>query len=120
MSAETAVRKTEKLHEAVLALWPEIEWIESRELRRQVADTWERALQLSPLTPEDLGRIPFTLLVTNCPTSFMEHKRCVVHIARWAAESMTEFMGRALPIDVDTVIADGRVLNLLTCSCRII
>ena len=39
----------------------------------------------------------------------MEHKRCVVHIARKAAESMTEFMGRALPIDQDTVVA-GAIL----------
>ena len=39
----------------------------------------------------------------------MEHKRCVVHIARKSAESMTEFMGRALPIDKDTVIA-GAIL----------
>ena len=39
----------------------------------------------------------------------MEHKRCVVHIARQAAESMIEFMGSALPIDLDTVIA-GAIL----------
>jgi putative nucleotidyltransferase with HDIG domain len=39
----------------------------------------------------------------------MEHKRCVVHIARRAAESMQEFLGRSLPIDLDTVIA-GAIL----------
>ena len=54
-------------------------------------------------------QIPFTLLVPNCPTTFMEHKRCVVHIARKAAESMKEFMGNALAIDLDTVIA-GAIL----------
>src|SRR6202008_2692213 len=68
-----------------------------------------RAFKRSPLTPEDLHRIPFTLLVANCPTTFMEHKRCVVHIARKAAESMRDFMGNALKIDVDTVIA-GAIL----------
>jgi putative nucleotidyltransferase with HDIG domain len=97
------------VREAVLKLWPEIEWIRSPELREQVTRTWERAFELSPLTPDDLDRIPFTLLVPNCPVTFMEHKRCVVHIARRAAESMTEFMGRALPIDMDTVIA-GAIL----------
>jgi putative nucleotidyltransferase with HDIG domain len=97
------------MREAVLKLWPEIEWIQSSTLREQVTRTWVRALELSPLTPEDLNRIPFTLLVPNCPTTFMEHKRCVVHIARKAAESMIEFMGRALPIDMDTVIA-GAIL----------
>jgi len=86
-----------------------LDWIRDEELREQVTNTWARALELSPLEPEDLNRIPFTLLVPNCPTTFMEHKRCVVHIARKAAESMDEFMGRALPIDMDTVIA-GAIL----------
>jgi HD superfamily phosphodiesterase len=47
--------------------------------------------------------------VPDCPVTFMEHKRCVVHIARRAAEAMREFMGNALPIDIDTVIA-GAIL----------
>src|SRR3974377_2540753 len=93
----------------VQKLWPELEWIKDAELREKVTKTWELALQRSPLTADDLNHIPFTLLVPNCPTTFMDHKRCVVHIARKAAESMTEFMGRALPIDMDTVIA-GAVL----------
>ena len=98
-----------RMRDAVLKLWPELAWIQSVELREQVTRTWERSLELSPLTLEDLNHIPFTLLVPNCPTTFMEHKRCVVHIARKAAESMTEFMGRALPIEMDTVIA-GAIL----------
>jgi len=97
------------LREAVLKLWPELEWIQSPMLREQVANTWARALELSPLTSDDLTRIPFTLLVPNCPVTFMEHKRCVVHIARKAAESMQEFMGHTLPIDMDAVIA-GAIL----------
>jgi putative nucleotidyltransferase with HDIG domain len=96
-------------HDDVRALWPEVEWIHDIQLREKVVKTWERALELSPLTPADLNRIPFTLLVPNCPTTFMEHKRCVVHIARRAAEAMREFMGNALRIDLDTVIA-GAIL----------
>ncbi len=97
------------MHDAVRRLWPELEWIEDKELRDSVTETWVRAFELSPLTPEDLDRIPFTLLVPNCQVTFMEHKRCVVHIARHAAEAMQDFMGRALPIDMDTVIA-GAIL----------
>ena len=93
----------------VQQLWPELEWIHNSDLRDKTTRCWLRAFELSPLTPEDLNRIPFTLLVPNCPTTFMEHKRCVVHIARKSAESMTEFMGNALPIDMDTVIA-GAIL----------
>ena len=97
------------MQDAVNRLWPELQWINDPDLRQKVAQTWVRALKLSPLTPDDLNRIPFTLLVPNCPTTFMEHKRCVVHIARKAAESMKEFMGTALAIDTDTVIA-GAIL----------
>jgi putative nucleotidyltransferase with HDIG domain len=97
------------MRDVVRKLWPELDWIQNNSLREQVGKTWERALELSPLTPDDLNHIPFTLLVPNCPTTFMEHKRCVVHIARKAAESMQEFMGNALPIDLDTVIA-GAIL----------
>jgi len=97
------------MRDAVLKLWPEIDWIENAALREQVLATWVRALELSPLAPGDLEEIPFTLLVPNCPVTFMEHKRCVVHIARRAAESMQEFLGGSLPIDMDTVIA-GAIL----------
>lgn len=95
--------------ESVRRLWPELEWIKEAALREKTARTWERAFELSPLAPEDLDRIPFTLLVPNCPTTFMEHKRCVVHISRRSAEAMSEHMGRALKIDMDVVIA-GAIL----------
>ena len=91
-------------------MWPEIGWIRDASLREKVLETWVRALQRSPLKPEDLENIPFTLLVENCTATFMEHKRCVVHIARRAAESMREFLGHALKIDMDTVIA-GAILT---------
>ena len=97
------------MRDAVSTLWPELEWIADADLRERTTRTWELALERSPLTAADLDEIPFTLLVPDCPVSFMAHKRCVVHIARRAAESMKEFMGNALPIDVDTVIA-GAIL----------
>ena len=97
------------MRDAVRKLWPELEWIAEAALRDKVTDTWVKALERSSLRPEDLREIPFTLLVPDCPVTFMEHKRCVVHIARRAAEAMREFMGRALPVDLDTVIA-GAIL----------
>jgi putative nucleotidyltransferase with HDIG domain len=97
------------VREIVKRLWPEIDWISHPQLREQVTQVWVNALERSPLQPEDLNQIPFTLLVPNCPITFMEHKRCVVHIARASAMAMQEFMGRALPIDMDTVIA-GAIL----------
>ncbi len=92
----------------VRELWPELEWIESEELREKTALAWERALARSPLSGEDLRRIPFTLLHPT-DLSFMDHKRCVVHIAVESARAMRSFMGGSLPIDLDTVAA-GAIL----------
>ena len=94
---------------AIQKLWPEIDWIQDVDLRNRVTATWVKAFELSPLEPDDLDRIPFTLLIPDCPVTFMQHKRCVVHVARRSAEAMREFFGAALPIDLDTVIA-GAIL----------
>jgi len=91
-------------------LWPELDWIKGDELREATAKTWELALERSVLTPEDLNRIPFTLLAgPDLKVSFMAHKRCVVHVARESALKMMDFFGEDLPIDLDVVIA-GAIL----------
>ncbi len=97
------------MREDVERLWPELEWIADRDLRDKVTKTWETALSRSPLTASDLDEIPFTLLIKDCKVSFMAHKRAVVHIARGAAESMRQFFGLLLPIDMDVVVA-GAIL----------
>lgn len=106
----SAPTKSKVSRQQLEQLWPELGWIDNPQLREAVTKTWLLALERSPLLPEDLNKIPFTLLVANCPTSFMEHKRCVVHIAKDAAHAMQNFMGKALKIDVDTVIA-GAILS---------
>lgn len=95
-------------HAELLALWPELDWIEGSDLRAATEKAWELALERSPLGAEDLQTIPFTLLHPTT-VSFMAHKRCVVHIARESARAMQAFMGAHLPIDVDTVVA-GAIL----------
>lgn len=97
------------MRESVKEIWPELEWIQDPDLKEQTTKTWIVAFERSPLEPKDLEEIPFTLLVPDCPATFMEHKRCVVHIAKKSAEAMDEFLGRGLPIHMDTVIA-GAIL----------
>lgn len=93
----------------VLEIWPEINWIQDRALRNQVLATWLLAFERSPLSPEELLEIPFTLHVPNCQVSFMAHKRLVVHLAADAATKIEEFMGKDMPVDRDTLIA-GAIL----------
>ncbi|MFQ5737737.1 MAG: phosphohydrolase [Acidobacteriota bacterium] len=100
------------MRQEVKKLWPELEWIQDEDLREKVTDTWALALERSPLHPRDLLDIPFTLLIPDCPVTFMQHKRCAVHIARKSAESMRAFMGESLSIDMDTVIAGSILIDV--------
>ena len=96
--------------EEIKKLWPELEWIKDTGLRDKTARTWELALERSVLTAEDLNRIPFTLLCgPDLKVTFMDHKRCVVHVARDAGEKMNEFFKNELPVNMDVLIA-GAIL----------
>ena len=98
------------MNPTVLNLWPELEWIKDNDLREKTARTWELALERSVLTPEDLNRIPFTLLCgPDLKVTFMDHKRSVVHIAKAAAEKMNDFYHGELPVDMDVLLA-GAIL----------
>jgi putative nucleotidyltransferase with HDIG domain len=96
--------------ETILNLWPEIMWINDEDLREKTAATWDLALQRSVLTADDLQKIPFTLLAgPDLKVSFMAHKRCVVHVAKEAAEKMNSFFKEELPVNMDVLIA-GAIL----------
>jgi putative nucleotidyltransferase with HDIG domain len=96
--------------EEIKKLWPELEWIGDPELREKTARTWETALERSVLTADDLNRIPFTLLCgPDLKVTFMDHKRCVVHVARDAGLKMNEFFRSELPVNMDVLIA-GAIL----------
>jgi len=94
----------------VQKLWPELEWIENKSLREKTAKTWVLALKRSVLTIDDLENIPFTLLCgPDLKVSFMDHKRCVVHLAKLSGQKMNEFFGNNLPVNIDVLIS-GAIL----------
>jgi putative nucleotidyltransferase with HDIG domain len=96
--------------ETVKMLWPELEWISNDDLREKTAKTWEIAISRSVLKPEDLEKIPFTLVCgPDLKVSFMAHKRCVVHVAKESGEKMNMFFGNDLPVNMDVLIA-GAIL----------
>jgi putative nucleotidyltransferase with HDIG domain len=97
------------MNRKIFELWPELEWIGDPELREKTAKTWENALNRSALSAEDLQRIPFTLLIENLDVSFMDHKRCVVHIVRDSGLKINEFFRESLPVNMDFLIA-GAIL----------
>ncbi len=50
------------MREKIVELLPEINWITDQKLREQVIDTYEDALKTGGWEPEDMKKIPFTLL----------------------------------------------------------
>jgi putative nucleotidyltransferase with HDIG domain len=100
----------DNIDKVVRELWPELLWIGDLDLREGTGRVWEKALEKSVLTVEDLQRIPFTLLCgPDLDVSFMAHKRAVVHIARESGMKIREFFGATLPVDMDVLIA-GAIL----------
>jgi putative nucleotidyltransferase with HDIG domain len=98
------------MNKEVLELWPELEWIQDNELKEKTAKTWEIALERSVLTPDDLRRIPFTLLCgPDLKVTFMDHKRSVVHIARDAGNKINEMYHGELTCNMDVLIS-GAIL----------
>lgn len=96
--------------EKAYELWPELNWIENKDLRDQTANTWALALEKSVLTMDDLNRIPFTLLCgPDLKVTFMDHKRSVVHIARDAGNKINDMYHGELPVDMDVLIS-GAIL----------
>ncbi|NOY51748.1 MAG: phosphohydrolase [Chlorobi bacterium] len=98
------------MKEKLYSLWPELNWIKDSDLREKTARCWELALERSVLSPEDLNRIPFTLLCgPDLKVTFMDHKRSVVHIAHDAGNKINEMYHGELPVDMDVLVA-GAIL----------
>ena len=98
------------MNEEVFELWPELMWIQDEELRNNTALTWQLALERSVLKPDDLNRIPFTLLCgPDLMVTFMDHKRSVVHIVRDAGNKINNMYHGELPVNMDVLIS-GAIL----------
>ena len=98
------------MEDQVYKLWPELNWIEDEDLRNKTAKTWELALERSVLKPDDLKRIPFTLLCgPDLKVTFMDHKSSVVHIARDAGQKINDMYHGELTVNMDVLIA-GAIL----------
>ena len=70
------------MKERIRKLLPEIEWIECKELQDKVVACYEDALNTGGWQPEDMDKIPFTLLIPDCPFSYLNHVQGVTRVAK--------------------------------------
>ncbi len=99
------------LRDKVSEIWPEIKWIKNPELREKTLAAWVYAIENSVLKPEDLDKIPFSLLIKQ-HVSFMNHKRTCVQLSVDMAKRMIENFGDAIAIDMDILISGAILIDV--------
>ena len=98
------------MRKRLVAILPEIEWIEDAKLREQVIETWIDGLKRGGWEPEDIDRMPFTL-VKKVSASFAQHVRSVTRICAAVSDTFDEIYGGVdLKLDRDILIA-GALLH---------
>lgn len=100
------------MHEKVLAIWPEINWIENQDLKEKVLNCWSYAIEHSVLSADDLEVIPFSLLLKDCKITFMNHKRTCVQLAVEMAKIMKNNFGDEITINMDFLIAGAILIDI--------
>jgi len=76
------------MHTELTRLIPEFDLIENQELRARVLDAYVAAIEAGGWKPEDLKRMPFTLLIDPCPATMLEHIRGVTKVALAIADAL--------------------------------
>lgn len=95
------------MNEDLLKLFPEIEQIQDPDLKTRTLAALGEALILGSWKPEDLDRIPFTLLIKDTKVSYRQHTRSVTQMALACARIMAEQYGSILHLNFDYLIAGG-------------
>jgi len=98
------------LRTKVQKIWPEIELIKDSEIKEKTYKCWEYAIEHSPLEPEDLEIIPFSLLIDNCDITFMNHKRTAVQLSIDIAKRMEDNF--KLKINWDYLISGAILIDV--------
>ncbi len=100
------------MKEQIKLIWPEIEWIRDDKLKEQVYQCWIYAIENSPFKPEDLDKIPFSLLIDNCNISFINHKRTCVQLAVEMGKIMENNFNGAVKLNWDFLIAGAILIDV--------
>jgi putative nucleotidyltransferase with HDIG domain len=95
------------MRDRLLELIPEFDLIQDAELREKCLQTWEAAMEEGGWTPDDLTRMPFTLLINPCPASYIDHVRAVTLTAYRSAQVFAEIYDDLLPVDTELLVAGG-------------
>jgi hypothetical protein len=65
------------MEKAIETLLPEIRLIQDEFLRAKTIEVWKEAIKQGGWSPEDLQKIPFTLLIPGTKINLIDHVRAV-------------------------------------------
>jgi len=91
-------------------IFPEFNLIKNEELREKTINVWIEAIERGGWKISDLERIPFTLLIPDCPVNIINHTRGVTQIAIESAKKLKQFNSDSYLIDEDILIS-GSLLH---------
>ncbi len=98
------------MREKLIELIPEFEWFTDEALKEKTLRVWEKALEMRKMEPEDLLRMPFTLLIKPCPANFIEHTRGVVQVAYNAGKALKNVYRDKISINMEYLLC-GALLH---------
>jgi hypothetical protein len=100
------------MRDRIVKVFPEIDWVQDKDLREKVISTLEDALKTGGWEPEDMEKIPFTLLIPDCPASLNIHNRGVTRMAKAIYDEYNPLYkdNGGFKLDYDTLIA-GAILH---------
>jgi putative nucleotidyltransferase with HDIG domain len=83
---------------------------ENENLCDKTIAVWQEAIERGGWKVSDLERIPFTLLIPNCPVNIIDHTRGVTQVAIESAKKLREFNNNTYQID-DDILISGALLH---------
>jgi len=100
------------MKETIRELIPEFDQIRDAEIREKALSVWEDALRDGGWKPEDLLRMPFTIMAENVRVNFIEHVRTVCRLCIEIEKVLSEAYGDRVKINRDHLIAGALLADV--------
>jgi len=98
------------MKDQLLKIIPEFNLIQDAGLKEKCLAVWEEGMKLGGWKPEDLKRMPFTLLIDPCPANMVEHTRGNVLCCVGMLDALERVYGKRAPLNRDILVA-GALLH---------
>jgi hypothetical protein len=114
VSKKKAAAKGKSIREGIEKLFPEVNEIKDKKLRKQVIDCWVEGCEENGWKPSELEKIPFTLLAGDIDITYIEHVRTVTRMCIACADIMLDAYGKRVgyKLDRDTLIAGSLLADV--------